>query len=54
METLSVTVKRATQITGLGKTSIYKAMKENRLAFVKVGRRTLIPADSLRELVEAA
>jgi excisionase family DNA binding protein len=48
---LSYTVDGATKASGLGRTTIYSLISENRLRIVKVGRRTLIPADSLRALI---
>jgi excisionase family DNA binding protein len=48
---LSVTVKRACEITGLGNTTIYELIKNGRLETLNVGRRTLVKYGSLEELV---
>ena len=48
---ISYTIDDARRVTGLGRSSIYKLMAEGHLAKVKVGRRTLIGADSLRQLI---
>lgn len=37
-----VTILRWCDLTGMGKTSTYAAMKQGRLPFIKEGRRTLI------------
>lgn len=53
METLTLTIKRTGEVTGLGRTSIYKAISEGRLDTIKYGRRTLVKAESIRRLLEA-
>lgn len=47
-EKLMFTMKEASVGLGVGKTTLYAAIAEGRLAAVKLGNRTLIPADSLR------
>ena len=37
--------------TSLGRTTIYKLLKEGRLRSVLIGNRRLISADSIRELI---
>ena len=54
MDTVTVTINRAKEVSGLGRTTLYKAISEGKLSTVKVGRRTLIKADSLRQLLETA
>jgi hypothetical protein len=58
MEPVTITVQHAQEISGLGRTTLYKAITKGingrRLEVVKVGRRTLIKADSLRRLLETA
>lgn len=49
---LSVTVRRASEITGIGKTTIYKLFKEQKLTRIKVGRRTLVSVPQLSALVQ--
>jgi excisionase family DNA binding protein len=48
---LSVTVKEARKRTGLGNTTIYELIKQNKIKTVKVGRRRLIVFASLESLV---
>ena len=48
---LTVTIRKACEISGLGQTSIYKAIRTGRLKAAKVGRRTLVDMESLRALV---
>jgi excisionase family DNA binding protein len=50
---LAYSVKQACQVSSLGKTTIYAHIAANRLRVVRLGGRTLIPADSLRRLLEA-
>jgi excisionase family DNA binding protein len=51
---ISVTVKTAREITGLGNTMIYELIKRGELKTVSIGRRRLILFDSLEELIKAA
>lgn len=48
---ITVTVSRACELTGLGRTSIYEALKDERLQSVTIGRRRLILYSSLEALV---
>lgn len=45
---LAYTVPEALYATGLGRSTIYLLISEKKLRTIKVGSRTLIPADSLR------
>lgn len=54
MEPLTVTVENAKRALGLGHTTIYRLINEGKLDTVKVGRRTLVKADSIRALVGQA
>lgn len=47
-EKLAYTVPEALYVTGLGRTTLYALVAEKKLRTIKVGSRTLIPADSLR------
>lgn len=47
-EKLAYTVPEALYATGLGRTTLYALIAERKLRTLKVGTRTLIPADSLR------
>jgi excisionase family DNA binding protein len=48
---ISVTVQTARKLTGLGNTTIYELIKQQRLKTVAVGRRRLILYRSLEELI---
>ncbi|MBN9179373.1 MAG: excisionase family DNA-binding protein [Alphaproteobacteria bacterium] len=48
---VTCTVKEACQATGLGKSKIYELMSSGHLSTTTVGRRRLISATSLLELV---
>ena len=49
--TLTVTFRRAGELTGLGQTTLWKLVKDGRLTVVRVGRRTLIHFSSLQRLL---
>jgi len=42
----------ACRVLSIGRTSLYRLVKEGRIETRKIGTRTLIPAASLRALVE--
>ena len=50
-EPISYRVEDALRVSGLGRTTIYAAMKDGRLKSRAIGRRRLIDAASLRALV---
>lgn len=52
MEIITTSIKDAAKALGLGRTSIYALIKEGKLESFKLGRRTLIKAESIRRLVE--
>ena len=49
---VSLTINDAVRFSGLGKTSLYESLARGDIAGVRVGRRTLILADSLRAFIE--
>lgn len=51
-EPLAYSVSEACRVSSLGKTRLYQLIGEGRLAVRKVGKRTLIPAASLRALID--
>ena len=53
METLAVSINDTAKALGLGRTSIYAMIADGRLESFKLGRRTLIRAESIRRLVAA-
>jgi excisionase family DNA binding protein len=52
-EKLAYTIKEAALALGLGKTTLYAAMKAGAFKVVKLGNRTLIPSDGLRAWFES-
>jgi excisionase family DNA binding protein len=54
MEPITVTIEGAKKCLGLGHTKVYELLREGRLRSVKIGRRTLITTESIRELIEKA
>jgi excisionase family DNA binding protein len=48
---LTCTVRKAEQLSGVGRTTIYKAIGDGRLVSTKVGRRRLIILASLRQML---
>lgn len=51
IEPLAYSVREACHVSSLGRTRLYQLIGEGRLEVRKVGKRTLIPAASLRALV---
>lgn len=50
-EKLSYSIEEAVAATSISKSSIYNRIAAGEIAVAKVGRRTVIPARSLRKLV---
>lgn len=48
---LAYSVKEACKATSLSKTTIYTHIAAGKLRVVRIGGRTVIPAESLRELI---
>lgn len=49
---LAYTIAEAAKASTLGKTRIYELIREGRLQARKIGKRNIIPATSLRALIE--
>lgn len=52
LEPLAYSVAEAIRVSSIGKTRLYALIKEGRLEARKIGKRTLIPAASLRRLID--
>ncbi len=52
LEPLAYSIREACRISSLGRTRLYQLIGEGRLEAHKIGNRTLIPAASLRALIE--
>jgi len=48
---LAYSIREACQASSLGKTSIWKHIASGRLRVIRLGGRTLIPAESLHALI---
>jgi excisionase family DNA binding protein len=51
VDTASVSVDEAAAMIGVGRGSIYSMLRDGRLTRVKIGRRTVIPVESVKALV---
>ena len=51
MEALAVSIDDTAKALGLGRTSVYAMISDGRLEAFKLGRRTLVKADSIRRPV---
>ena len=51
MERLAYSINETAQTLSLGRTSVYAMIADGRLVAFKLGRRTLIKADSIQRLV---
>jgi excisionase family DNA binding protein len=52
LEPIAYSIADACRVSSLGRTRLYQLIGEGRLEVRKVGKRTLIPAASLRALIE--
>ena len=52
MEQISTSIKDAARALGLGRTKIYQLINSGDLEVVRIGRRTLVKARSIRALIE--
>lgn len=52
-KTLTVTIPRACQLTGLGRSTIYRLFDDGKLQRLKSGTRTLIKMDDLERYIES-
>lgn len=51
-ELITVRIREACRITGIGRSKLYELISEGEIAAVKVGTMTLIPVAGLRAFVE--
>ena len=51
LQPLAYSIADACLVSSIGRTRIFSLIKEGRLQTRKIGKRTLIPADSLRALI---
>lgn len=51
IEPLAYSINEACRVSSLGRTRLYQLIGEGRLASRKIGKRTIIPAASLRALI---
>lgn len=49
---LAYSIAAASKVSTIGKTRLYSLINEGRLKVTKIGKRTLVPAESLRRLIE--
>lgn len=48
---LAYSIADACRVSSIGKTRLYQLINEGKLKTTKLGKRTLIPAESLRRLI---
>lgn len=51
MERLTYSIKDAGHVLSLGTTKIYELLADGQLKSVKIGRKTLVTADSIKALI---
>jgi excisionase family DNA binding protein len=54
MEAIAVSINDAAKALGMGRTSIYAMIADDRLEAFKLGRRRLVTVESIRKLVSAS
>jgi excisionase family DNA binding protein len=52
MEPVCVSVNEAREALGVGRTKLYELINAGKLRVVRLGRRTLVSTESLRELAQ--
>lgn len=50
--TLLLSLAEARRRLGIGRTTLYRQMKEGKLAYVKIGRRRLISVKAIEQFIE--
>jgi excisionase family DNA binding protein len=53
-ERVAVSVSRAVEIIGIGRTKLYEFIESGELKTVKIGGRRLVPLDAIRAFVAEA
>jgi excisionase family DNA binding protein len=53
MDRIFYSINETARLLGVGRTSVYAMLSDHRLAAKKLGRRTLVTAESIRRLVES-
>lgn len=51
-QAITVRIKDACRMTGIGRSKLYELIAAGEIRTVKIGAMTLIPVDSIRELIE--
>ena len=53
LEKAAYSISETARSIGIGRSMIYELIKEGRLRTVKIGRRTLVPAPAISELLDS-
>lgn len=53
-ERITVRIKEACRLTGIGRSKLYELIAEGEIDIVKIGAMTLVPIESLRGLIDSA
>lgn len=51
---IGYTINQSAEMLGVGRTTLYKEIKNGHLKIIKLGRRTIVPADSIKKLLETS
>lgn len=54
MEIVTASISDTAKSLGVGKTKVYQLIHAGRLDIIKIGRRTLVRAESIRALADGA
>ena len=49
---IGYSIREAAEATSLGRTTLYKAISDRKLRSIRIGGRTIIPAESLHEFMK--
>lgn len=53
MECITLSIARTCEVLGVGRTTVYSMIASKDLNIIKIGRRTLVTAASVKALVSA-
>ncbi|MGA2186258.1 MAG: helix-turn-helix domain-containing protein [Bryobacteraceae bacterium] len=53
-EKLTLSVAETMQVLGIGRNSVYEAIRQRQIPALKIGRRIVIPRAALQRLLEGA